>query len=335
MDRIRREKIIDYSGFDVGDYIQPLKLGKYEIINESMAGDAPKEFVRLYEYQPGTIRRNRPNKWPAYIAKVGHKWYPNESITEHLLTRVGQILNVSMAHSRLMKVHGQVRFMSRYFLNSNERLVHGAEIFAGYLEDESFVDEVERTDAGRELFTFQFIEEAIGNRFTNDRKAILAGFVRMLGFDAIVGNNDRHHYNWGVIEDIHGERPFRFAPVYDSARALFWNLSEKRLVNKFFRGDSEAKKKNLTKYVDRSRPKTGCDGFTGVDHFQLIESLCRHKVAYRNALTEFNEINLMEEVSSLFKGEFRDLFSPPRKQIISDCLELRMNRFREVVTRTV
>lgn len=48
----------------------------------------------------------------------------------------------------------------------------------------------------------------------------------MLVFDAIVGNNDRHFYNWGVIVDLKGMKPPRFSPVYDTARGLFWNQSE-------------------------------------------------------------------------------------------------------------
>jgi len=53
-----------------------------------MAGDAPKDFLSIYEYGDG--RRKSVGNWPSYIAKVGKKWYPNESITEHLLTRIGQ-----------------------------------------------------------------------------------------------------------------------------------------------------------------------------------------------------------------------------------------------------
>ena len=43
----------------------------------SVGGDAPKEFIKVYEY--GRSKRNNQNKWIAYIAKIGHKWYPIEN----------------------------------------------------------------------------------------------------------------------------------------------------------------------------------------------------------------------------------------------------------------
>ncbi len=187
------------SGFDVASHpaIAPLREGYFRKMNWAIVGEAPKDFLRIYEH--GAINRARGQSWPGYIAKVGQKWYPNESITEQLLTRLGQCLGLQIADSRLMWVRGQLRFLSRYFLKSDESLVHGAEIFAGYLADRDFVQEVEAKKQSREVFTYQVVEEAIGTLFTDQAEDILAGFVRLLAFDAIVGNNDRHYYNWGVI----------------------------------------------------------------------------------------------------------------------------------------
>ncbi|MBC8883138.1 hypothetical protein H9X57_06230 [Flavobacterium piscinae] len=51
----------------------------------------------------------------------------------------------------------------------------------------------------------------------------------MLLFDALTGNNDRHYYNWGVISHIKNEHKPYFSPVYDTARGLLWNDSDKKL----------------------------------------------------------------------------------------------------------
>jgi len=81
-------------------------------------GEAPKSFIRVYDYQKGSIqRKSNSASWPLYIAKTGHKWYPLESITEHLIARIGTVLGLNMAHSRLVNAGGQVRFLSKYFLN--------------------------------------------------------------------------------------------------------------------------------------------------------------------------------------------------------------------------
>ena len=170
--------------------IPPIREGKYFVLNETVGGDAPKDFIKLYRY--GESRRYPRRKWSAFIAKVGHKWYPNESVTEHLLTRIGESFGLSIAESCLMRIDGQIRFLSKYFLNEKEHLIHGAQIFSSYLDDDEFVATVERENQSHELFTFQFVEEAIQGRYPKVADNLLVDFVKMLAYDAIVGNNDRH-----------------------------------------------------------------------------------------------------------------------------------------------
>ena len=63
---------------------------------------------------------------------MGHKWYPMESITENLLNRIGVVLGLTMAFSKLAIVNEQIRFFSRYFLRKNEQLMHGAQIYSAF-----------------------------------------------------------------------------------------------------------------------------------------------------------------------------------------------------------
>ncbi len=83
-------------------------------------------------------------KWQAYIAKVGHKWYPVESVMEQFLTDIGKLYGLNVADSKIALASGQLRFMSKYFLNDEDQLIHGAQIYAAYLNaDISFVQEIE------------------------------------------------------------------------------------------------------------------------------------------------------------------------------------------------
>lgn len=86
---IERIDVINASGYEPpGLYdLEPLRAGRYRIGDVAIAGDAPKDFLQIYEY--GVAKRAKPSRWPKYIAKVGHKWYPNESIMEHFLSRLG------------------------------------------------------------------------------------------------------------------------------------------------------------------------------------------------------------------------------------------------------
>lgn len=158
-------------------------------------GDAPKKFIGIYDHNliKTKHKTNRKN-WIRYIAKTGHKWYPQESITELLLNRLGVIFGLKMADSCVVMIGGQLRFLSRYFLNpSKDELIHGADILAGYLnESPHYVEEVDEQKLTRDLFTFQVIESAIENLFLYQKEEIMHDLVKLIIYDALVGNNDRH-----------------------------------------------------------------------------------------------------------------------------------------------
>ena len=287
-----------------------------------MDGDAPKNFIRVYTY--GQARRDAPHKWPAHIAKVGHKWYPNESITEHLLTRIGELLGLRMAKSSLLSVLGQVRFLSQYFLGPKQNLVHGTEIFAGYLEDEVFVKEVERAGADRDLFTFQFVHKAIRSEFPDQESSIMEAYTRMLVFDAIVGNNDRHHYNWGVVVHPHPDHTPYFSPVYDSARGLFWNDPEEKLQGIEQDLDPNRLPAFLDRYIIKSRPKTGWDGKDNLNHISLIGNIYQAYPDLRSTLANLCRPQLVQKVRDVLDSEFSPLMSALRRRMILRCLQRRL-----------
>ena len=322
--------IISRSGFDVRfpSNLPILKDGCFRVLDAAVAGDAPKDFLRIYRYNDG--RRANPRNWPAWIAKVGHKYYPNESVTEQLLTRIGQALGLTVADSELMWFGPQLRFMSRYFLNGmDQSLVHGAEIFAGHLADRDFVEEVERTNQSRNLFTFQFVEEALKSRFPEHWEQLLADFTRLLAFDAIVGNNDRHFYNWGVVLDIQNRRNPRFSPIFDTARALYWNTTDARLGE--IAKDPKRCREHQEKYVQKCFPKTGWDGTSTPNHFDLMRAISTNRRGLGAILQSLPVEELGAHAKRLFEGELCGLMSPVRADFIQRCLDRRATLFHEAV----
>lgn len=308
--------------------IPPLRKGFYTIEEAfSVGGDAPKDFIRVYEY--GVGKKQHPKTWHAYIAKVGDKWYPIESVTEYLLNQIGETLGLNMAHSRLMGAGEQIRFLSRYFLKPGEQLVHGARIFAGYVADEAFVEEIERVKLARDFFTFQFVEAAIGHQFPDHADNLLEGFMKLLVFDAIVGNNDRHFYNWGIITHITETTPPQFSPIYDTARGLFWNEKEdsvKEVVK-----NPQNLQRTLANYVKGSLPKTGWEQERNINHFKLIERIYRNDERFCDICLELLNFNKLETVIDLLNKDFKSLMSSERRYLIECCLRLRYERLNKMV----
>jgi len=284
-------------------------------------GDAPKEFIHWYRYQTG-VRRPKTQNWPLYIAKTGQKFYPNESITEHLLTRIGQCLGFHMAESHLAMVSGQLRFLSKHFHSRTEELIHGAEIFYGYLEDREFVDQIENEKRARSFFTVQFTEQALRNLFPKDYERLFEQFLQMILFDAVIGNNDRHYYNWGVIQSLDRGKPVRFAPIYDTARGLLWNTEDEKVVS--LQQDKNQWRAFKAKYLNNSKPKIGWDGSDDLNHFELLERIVQQHLSKQDLKKFLTQENL-QTAQNVIDSEFGNLFSPGRKELIKELLQERFN----------
>jgi HipA-like protein len=309
--------------------VPALRSGRFYVDERQVGGDAPKDFIWVYSTRRGGVCPRDWRKWPAFIAKVGHQFYPAESVTEQLITRIGQILGLQIADSRLMICAQQIRFMSRYFLSDEEILNHGAEILEGYLADKDFVGGVAAVKAEKSLFTFQVFCTAICAGFPNDHAEILQGFVRMIGFDALVGNQDRHFYNWGVITHPTGAARPRFAPIYDTARGLFWNTTEEGLA-RFSQAES------LTAYIRNSRPEIGWDGWkesnSELRHFDLVDRVAASDKGYWRLLEDLGRTAMasLAECEGMIDAEFDDLLSAARRGLIKRCLRVRFQKYSEV-----
>ena len=125
---MEQHRIENYSGlqrtFVKG--VRVIKKRDYFVQEVTLTGDAPKRFISIYNYSGSNAwRRKNKQHWTQYIAKTGHKWYPNESITEYLLNQLGTIFGIKMAESDLAIINNQLRFLSKYFFFFfKEELVH-------------------------------------------------------------------------------------------------------------------------------------------------------------------------------------------------------------------
>jgi len=332
--RITNPDIYNEQGVRIKDGdVEVLGKDDFLLIDGSVGGDAPKDVIRVYEYSSGEVRANKPEKWPIYISKVGNKSYPVESVTEHLMTRVGSLFGFNMAYSKLCKIETNVCFLSRYFLDKKERLVHGAQIFSGYLEDKDFVEDIRNRRKSKDIFTFKFITNAIRNVFSkhpSSAEEICRDFVRMLAFDAITGNNDRHHANWGVIRHVRGESPPRFSPIFDSARGLFWNHDSQTLGK---RHNTKSERKGfLLGYIDGATPMTTWEGRDGaLDHFELIQSIVQEHPKYESVLEDHLQPAALERVPNSLESEFGNLMCEARRRLIHDCLRGRLSRYQKAL----
>ncbi len=311
--------------------IEILKEDNYKIIRIDLDGDAPKQFIKAYFFTPNsTVRKSKSSSWIPYIAKTAEKYYPHESVIEFMINRIGQVLGLYMNDIKLVNANGQIRFLSRYFKHKNERLVHGAEICGEYLEDYELAKEIANNKSNsRELFTFEFIKDAIRNVYPDCFEDLTLELIRMISFDAIVGNNDRHFYNWGVIDTLKKTTKLpTFAPIFDSARGLLWNESDEQIIHTIKTQKQGSKK--LENYILNACPRISTVENTKANHFELIEFLKSYSREYKQIIDEMTCLENENRVLETIEKEFKKHFIPERFSLTTQIIKSRFETIRKI-----
>ena len=332
---IKARHIKEYSGFlPKPGHIYFAKKHQYYIVTHiSVAGDAPKDFIKYYQFGMG--RKENPKNWPLFLVKLGHKHYPTESITEHLLNRIGEVLGFNMAESSLRWFGGQIRFLSKYFLRKDQQLHNGADLYSAYLDDKNkkFMDEVEKQRMTQDFFTVEFTKDILKQYYPNHYKVLMTDFIKLLILDAFIGNNDRHIYGWGIIKNISDDSKPIFSPIYDTARGLFWNTHEDK-VKEIYRNKNHLNS-FIKKNTERSCPKIGWGKYNKLNHFELIEkintsSYYSNLVFHKQFLCAICNNEVIQNVHNMIDNEFTQLLSRERISLIKKCLVYRHERVKKI-----
>lgn len=157
-------------------------------------GSKPKFWFR-YQDEMWLFKQARPN--------TGEHW------AEKIASEIAALLKLPTHEVRIARAEGHMGCAVRSFLKNEEILVHGNELLAGAIK--GYDKEKQR---GQAEHHFQNIVKTIESLF-RDTKVRERESLRIVGyfvFDALVGNTDRHHENWGVVL-----KPLLLPPVEEGA----------------------------------------------------------------------------------------------------------------------
>ena len=143
---------------------------------------------------------------------------PTEPAVEAFTLELARRCGFDVAHGRAAiwsTAKGQVRgFVSRKFGDAGDEQRTGSELVPGFERDSL---------ESRTRATLQGAYHALGLAMSALDDELREPFVRMLLFDAWIGNGDRHLGNWALLV---GFGRTRFAPMFDTAGCLGTELLE-------------------------------------------------------------------------------------------------------------
>lgn len=177
---------------------------------------------------------------------TGENWA--EVVSSHLAT----LLGIPRARYELARYQGQQGVISPIFVPNGSRLVHGNELLATTIREYD-----PGVGYGQSLHTVRHVVSIMRNpdhraplgwtksALVNSALDVFVGYVLL---DAWIGNTDRHHENWGFINEPGGD--ITLAPSFDHASSLGRELTDDRRMA-MLRSDSE--RLSLVAYAQRGR----------------------------------------------------------------------------------
>ena len=167
-----------------------------------------------------------------------------EHWAEKIVAEVASLLDTPCATVQFAEWEGVRASASQSFVSGRRELVHGNQILKWTFSDYDPAKRFRQSEHSIENIWRCFDERFRHAEAAEAAKRQLAGYLVL---DAVVGNTDRHHENWGVVRERRGRRWVgRLAPSFDHASSLGRELRDQK---RFLRLDAGS----VPAYAERAR----------------------------------------------------------------------------------
>ena len=290
-----------------------------------LIGTVPKDYLCY-----GDIKNK---KSMGFIAKKGRmeSIIGLDCVTEEIISKIGDLLPLEMAQSKLTRLSKtDIRFLSKDFKKRDqEELIHGIEIAAKFFDtspdDVETAFQLKESTEEKLFYSLSNVMDFFNGVFKNHAEQLRFDFIKMVAFDAFIGAPDRHAMNWGVlVSHESSQSEVRFSPVFDTARGLFREISDRDLKEKIER---QGKSGFIEQYANRSKPILSIDNSVDLNHFGLIKCIFdENKFNDQDALlTIFKAVDICN-IRHMLQLKFRRIITQFRIGLVCDLLTYRINR---------
>lgn len=163
----------------------------------------------------------------------------------------------------------------------------------------------------------------------------ISTIAKILLFDALIGNSDRHHSNWGIIEtkaSLYVEKGLfpvnviTLSPLYDNGSSLCSYINE---------NDIETILKDKIRYESiintKSKSAIGWNNIRPIRHFELIKNLRNEYYEETVNLVKNIKKNITEQSVDTILSNFDDnIISSQMKKLLKKFIIDKRNRIIEI-----
>lgn len=175
-----------------------------------------------------------------------------DHVSECIAYEIAQLLEIPCAKFEVGMYYGREGSMSYNIIKkTNQILVEGIYFitlnYPGY-NPEQFIDSITK-----HRYSIEMVKKAI------EQFVSIEGFLKMLMFDYLIGNSDRHQNNWAIIIE---DDKMVWSPLYDNSSSLCAYISEEQIAGYFGKDknrwnslvDTKSRSLLRCKVLDEKRP---------------------------------------------------------------------------------
>ncbi|WP_371366359.1 hypothetical protein SRRS_07500 [Sporomusa rhizae] len=144
-----------------------------------------------------------------------------DHVSEKLASDLGALLEIPCAKVEIGLYKNREGSMSYLINNDTEELIEGISLINQYYPNYSA--EKMYDSSLDQQYSIHMLVKSI------NKYGLLQDLLRMLIFDYLIGNTDRHQNNWAIIKT--GTGTYKFSPLYDNSSSLCCYILEREVKN--------------------------------------------------------------------------------------------------------
>lgn len=234
----------------------------------------------------------------------------SEACSEKMSYEIASVLEYPCAHIELgMDEKGNIGVLNYLFVDNS---IEEHDDAVSYINKDS--------SQRKEFYTINNIKKCLDNI----NGTLFNDFLKIMVFDALIGETDRHEENWGITKSGNS---YKISPLYDNGCNLLRNFKDENFAKKYYN-----KEKDFESYIKGGKSLIYKDDhITRYNLIELIEYL--YKLYPFKIKEEINNLNKLsdDKIKEIVNKIPDNLINDKHKEYIINYLKKRKTMLMNII----
>lgn len=283
-----------------------------------------KKLTALEFSEPLGTKEKYWTKDKGLLFKIGRE-NTQENCSEKIACEIAKLIGIPTAEYELAKYRNGVEklgVVSKNFLKKEGVLILINEVLTITTKDY----EKEKRYKQKEYTLNKALEIVMGLQRISGAQDMLYNFVGYLVFDCLIGNQDRHHENWGFII---GNKSIQLAPSFDHASGVASKVSDDEAKERLNTNDQN---RSVETFCKRARTPFYNEQGEVLKTLRVVSELCRKPQTKQYSLQWIQKISQLTEADyqKILDRIPEEYITPNQKHFIKELLAVNTRLLQEV-----